>query len=176
MTDFEKAYQRLEVLRGVCLGLVSTCDVAAIAGLMGIPDERMGQLIAYLKSRGMAILPDEEKIALLAPKASPAEANPLRYRHCDQQLDKLLQADAERALIGPWLERLYRRRNSISSVVFLKLGGLSAEAIAAALDLSLEQVYLMEHQAIVLYRSIFDALTRPRISHRRTKRIEDFYE
>lgn len=174
---FSGVYQHLLVLKGVNLGLIGTDDLAMMASRFKVPEERIEELTAYLREQGLAILPEEEKAALLCQKAEDSGKAPqqISYERIDEILSGVLAANLDDTLRQQWLIRVYNLHNSpMRTVAFMKIAGMNAEAIVAQLNISAEELYWYECKLLRHYRMTLRALTHRRASRRGS--IADFYK
>lgn len=178
---FSDVYQRLLIIKGVNYGLIGTDDLSLLIRQFCIPKAHIPELLTYLKDHGLEILSEEEKSALLVTitgnGADEESSQRSRYERFDPMLDSLLTANIDEAIQQEWLMRLYKLPNqTLRSVAFMKIAGMSANDIAAQLEISRESVYLYEHKILEHYRRTHRAIAHQRVLRARRRAISDFYK
>jgi hypothetical protein len=168
---YVEAYKRLLTLQGVSYGLTSFDDVSMVAMQLAIPDDRIPELIAFLNSSGVTLIPEAQKAQQLSGKVDYYSGKASGYAKYDAQLDGLLASDIDVQILRIWLLRLYKcRRTSIRTVFFMKLAGLTAQKIAAELDVPVEQVYALEYQVLLHYRRTCQTIAHQALSRKSRRR------
>ncbi len=181
------AYEHIQMLRGICYGIVTTNDLRQTAIRYGLSDEESQELADRLQREGVHLHTEEEKYELLPTmlKFHGVELPPIpKPPTPDERLTKIMCGEPP---AKPYDLELYNNvraawelriaADALATEVYqLKRNGATLDDIAQRLETSADNVLIVEEKILRAFRYAVQKAGHRRVHLVRAKKIRDYYQ